>query len=158
MSRVIRIIRCLDCGLKYRRTQDSAEDPAPCPACGVLEPALPARISAPAIVGHKSRAVDTAWKVAQEDFGLTNMRDGAHEGETAFIAPAQPPPDPRTIRSPQMIWGGAAPASAAMPGVADTLTSARGAARLATAEGRNPMQLLHRQRPKLQALPLNKGG
>jgi hypothetical protein len=156
--KVVRVIRCMDCGRKYRRTQDSSEDPAPCPQCGVPEPALPARISAPAIVGNKSRAVDAAWEIAQTDFGLTNMRDGAHEGETAFIPPVQPPADPRTIRSPQMLWGGAAPAGAAMPGVADTLAEARGAARLATAENRSPMQLLHRSRPKLQALPLNKGG
>jgi len=157
--KVVRVIRCLDCGKKYRRVQDSSEDPAPCPQCGVPEPALPARIAAPAIIGSKSRAVDEAWKVAQEDFGLTNMRDGAKEGETAFIPPpAAPPPDPRTIRSPQMIWGGAAPASAAMPGVADTLKNAKGAAVLANAEGRNPMQLLHRTRPKLEAIPLNKGG
>ncbi len=156
--KVVRVIRCLDCGKKYRRTQDSSEDPAPCPQCGILEPALPDRISAPAIIGSKSQAVDEAWKIAQEDFGLTNMRDNAKEGEAAFIAPPTSAPDPRSLRTPQMIWGGAAPAAAAMPGVADTLTSARGAARLASAEGRNPMQLLHRQRPKLQALPLNKGG
>lgn len=157
--RVVRVIRCLDCGKRYRRIQDSTEDPAPCPQCGIVEPSLPVRISAPAIVGTRSRSVDEAWRVAQEDFGLTNMRDNAHEGETAFIAPPTQAPDPRTLTSPQMLWGGAAPAHGPvqMPGVADMMASSRGAASLANAEGRNPMQLLHRQRPKLQAIPLNKG-
>lgn len=154
--KVIRVLRCLGCGKRYKRVQDSTEDPAPCPDCGTAELPPPARIAAPAIVGTKSRAIDEAYRVAEADYGFTNMNDGMKEGDTAFKPPPLPPQtvDPRTLTSPTMLWGGAQTGSAMVQ--APTLAQARGAAALANAEGKNPMKLLHSARPKLVATPLNR--
>lgn len=161
--KIQRKYRCLDCGAKFAHTftVDSSTpeivDPA-CPQCGDQPAPTPARITAPAIKTNKSRAVDAAWQIAQEDHGLTNMRDGLREGDTAFIEPAAPSRavDPRTIGRPQLIWGGASSNPAQpMPGTATTLADARMASAIAKAEGRSPMELLHKARPKLTAIPMN---
>lgn len=154
-----RIYRCPDCAKKYRRIEEGPALYPPCPDCGAAQVLPPDRISAPAIVGTKARAVDTAYAIASEDYGFTNMNDSGKEGDTAFIPPPQEKPDPATITRPQMIWGGASPASAAMtmPGQPHLKAMGAGAAKLATAEGRNPMQMLHAAKPKLTAYPVNKG-
>jgi DNA-directed RNA polymerase subunit RPC12/RpoP len=159
MSKWARIYRCQDCGRKYRRIEETAtpRNP-PCPDCGTSQIILPPRIAAPAIVGTKSRAVDEAYRIVSEDYGMTNLRDGAHEGEAAVILPPTPPPNPATITKPAMIWGGATPSMSGvqMPGQPALRQMAAGSAALARAEGKNPLQLLHKAKPKLQAFPVNR--
>ena len=156
--------RCLDCGHRWVKTftvdPSSPEivDP-PCPQCEHQPAPTPARIAAPSIKTNKSRAVDIAWDIAQQDHGLTNMRDNMCEGDVGYIEPPQPSRavDPSTIGKPQLIWGGASTnPGQPMPGTEVTLGNARQAAMLAKAEGRSPMELLHKARPKLTAIPLNR--
>lgn len=165
MSKMIRRYRCASCGYRCSRTFaiEHADDflSVPCPNCAKVPAPPPDRIAAPLIVGTKSRAVDVAYRIAEEDFGLTNMRDGMREGDTAFIPPPAPPVnvDPRTITRPTMLMGGAGSASSAasqLPGAAALLSNSKTAAAIAKAEGRNPMQLLHQGRPRLQAIPVNR--
>lgn len=159
MSKWARVYHCTSCGKRYRRVEEGPAHYPPCPDCGAAQMPPPLdRISAPAIVGTKSRAVDEAYRIVSEDYGLTNLHDNAREGDTAVVLPPEPPPTPGNITRPAMIWGGAAPSAAAlvMPGQPALRQQARGAAMLATAEGKNPMQLLHRAKPKLQALPVNR--
>lgn len=159
MSRFIRTFRCLSCGRKWQRTQERTEPYPDCPSCGTAQIQLPERIAAPSIVTTKGRAIDVAYDIVSSDYGLTNLKDNAREGESSVVLPpTPPPPDPRTITSPQMIWGGAAPAGnrVHLPSGADALALGRGAAALAKAEGKNPMQLLHSAKPKLQAFPVNR--
>ena len=164
--RVQRRYRCLDCGRKYVRTFEfgSPIDHA-CPQCGSLPNVPdPSVIAAPGIIGTKSRAIDETFRIAQEDYGFANMRGGAgadvqgmKEGDSAYI----PPPQPKQTgpaKSGRFMWGGAQGAGATMQigGPDGALGAARGAAALARMEGRSPMELLHRAKPKLTAIPLNK--
>lgn len=160
MAKWARIYRCPSCGKKYKRIEEGPAQNPPCPDCGAAQIILPPRIAAPAIVGTKSRAVDEAYKIASEDYGLTNINDSGREGDTAFIPPPTPKPDPRTIASPQLIWGGVQPSAAAltMPGMPHLTAMGKQAAAVAKIEGRNPMQLLHQAKPKLQAFPVNAQG
>jgi hypothetical protein len=43
-----------------------------------------------AINGAKAKAVDYAYRMAEEDFGLTNMKDNLREGDVAAMAPSRP--------------------------------------------------------------------
>lgn len=156
--KVVRLYRCPDCHTKFRRTMErDAPEPA-CPSCSKAQPSPPDRIAAPSIVTTKGRAVDIAYDIVSEDYGLTNLRDGAREGDTAVILP--PAPKPGTVTGPSMIWGGAAPSTAPLAaqlgGTKEILSGSRGAAALANAEGRNPLRMLHQQHPRLQAIPVNK--
>lgn len=160
--KVKRTYRCVECGARFSIVIDSKDQTEPdCPSCSTAVLPPPDRISAPAIIGTKSKAIDTAQQIISEDYGLSNMHDGMKEGDVGYITP--PPAatniDPRSITKPTMMWGGASPnPSIAMPGMQAMMAQGRGAAALAKAEGKSPMEMLHRGRPKMQAIPLNKGG
>ncbi len=161
MTRLQRRYQCLDCGHRWARTfnVDSPIDDPACPRCNNTPAPTPERVAAPAIATTKSKAIDLAWDIAQSDHQLTNMRDDTHEGETAFIAPpSAPAPTPTNIQRPGFMWGGASSGAVTLPDPPQLVSQSRGAAMLARAEGRGPMELLHKARPKLQAIPLNKGG
>ena len=137
--------------------EQDAPEPS-CPTCSHQQAAAPDRIAAPSIVTTKGRAVDIAYDIVSTDYGLTNLRDGAREGDTAVILP--PAPKPGTVDRPQLMWGGAAPnpssLGAQLGGTQAILAGARGAAAAANVEGRNPLRMLHQHRPRLQAIPDNK--
>lgn len=81
-----RTYRCDDCLLEWRVQVDTIDAPVDdCPVC-----AAKAReeMPMPALGTNKGRAVDLAQKIAEEDFGLTNMRDNQREGDTAMIGPS----------------------------------------------------------------------
>src|ERR1700687_1403501 len=139
--RVERKYRCLDCSHKWRviitlqegGVAGALQDPA-CPKCFNIPAIVPDRVASPSITGTRSRAVDEAWRIAQEDYGLTNMRDNAQEGETAFITP--PAQKPEHMTRPEVLWGGAAPTGPMqMPGAANLMAMGRQGAALAKAEG-----------------------
>src|SRR5215472_13487785 len=87
MARWLTVFRCPDCGHKWRLERTDRSYQPDCPACGYIPDPIPDRIAAPAIVGTKSRAVDEAYKVVSEDYGLTNLKDNAREGESSVIMP-----------------------------------------------------------------------
>lgn len=90
-----RRFRCdeVGCNAVFEDRVLSSEAPVPaCPACesrGVDGPALPAWVPPhPAIGTTKSKAIDIVQKMAEEDYGLTDMNDNQRVGDIAFKGPA----------------------------------------------------------------------
>lgn len=83
---IVRTYQCLDCGDTFEVSLDSgnAADP-PCPYCEKVLEWRPGMFS---IGTHKGKAVDVAQQVLEQDYGLTNFRDGSREGDVT----AMPPP------------------------------------------------------------------
>lgn len=79
---------CSDCGNQWRVETTfqptSAPDCPRCAAAGAYKPPLPGMLTT------KSAAIDMAQKIAEEDFGLTNIRDNQRAGDTAVVAEAPP--------------------------------------------------------------------
>jgi hypothetical protein len=110
----------------------------------------------PAIIGTHAKAIDEAWKVASEDFSLTDMRDNAQEGETAYKMPPQPPaniigPTNSVARAGGFMWGNAGSGTVPQIPVASVLQQAQAASKLNDAQGSNPMRKLHQARPTMTA-------
>lgn len=159
MPRYVRKFKCPDCRHVWRAESHFSWPEPDCPNCGFHPDPIVERVCAPAIVGTRSKAVDQAWSIAQEDFGLTNMRDNTKEGETAIIMPPAPPaniiqPNNRVQHSGGFMWGGVPPAT--VPAKAPTQAQASVASAIANAEGRNPMTLLHEAKPTLNAHSLGR--
>lgn len=84
---VTRTYLCDDCGYRFTQFHMNRDEPAPdCPACYAATHSVPGGFN---ITTHKSKAVDMAQKIAEEDFGLTNMRDNSREGDVAAMGPSQ---------------------------------------------------------------------
>ncbi|MGE3582798.1 MAG: hypothetical protein AB7J28_15445 [Hyphomonadaceae bacterium] len=93
------------CGFAWEVLCDK-RDPAPdCPECAVVGERDPeaeraadeARLARmlesgtpPAVLTHKSRAIDYTQKMAEESMGLTNMRDNSRPGDAAFMPESGP--------------------------------------------------------------------
>lgn len=167
MPRYVRVYRCPDCNHKWKTESHLGFLEPDCPSCGFHPDPVPQRVCMPAIVGTKSKAVDFAQQVAEEDFGLTNMRDNAKEGETAFIPPTMPnmpPAPPANIVAPNnsvanaggFMWGGggAKQAQPAQVPVKQVLANASATSRASDAE--RGLRMLHRQRPVLNAHSLGR--
>jgi hypothetical protein len=160
MARYIRVYRCPDCGHKWRSESKFGFHEPDCPSCGFHPDPLPERIAAPAIIGTKAKAVDLAYNIASEDYGLTDLNDNAREGDIAFKPPAAPPqniimPGNRVQNSGGFMWGGAQTGQvvqAPLPPAA----AIKGAAAIANAEGRNPLRMLHQARPTLNQYSLGR--
>lgn len=155
MPRYIRVYRCPDCGHKWKTESKLGFLEPDCPQCGFHPDPLPDRVAAPYIIGTKAKAVDQAYDIVSQDYGLTNLRDGAREGDTAVILPPTPPqniiaPNNVVQQAGGFIWGNAGTGKVDVP-VAKVLAQAQSAARLNDAQGVNPMQKLHAARPKLTA-------
>jgi len=84
---VTRTYLCDDCGYRFTQFHMSREDPAPeCPACYAATHSIPGGFN---ITTSKAKAVDMVQKIAEEDYGMTNMRDGGREGDVAALGPSQ---------------------------------------------------------------------
>ena len=83
---VRRTYRCDDCAYQWRVVYpDGAPTGAPeCPKCEAASQYVP---PLPGVLTTKSQAIDYAHKMAEEDFGLTNMRDNQREGDVAVMGP-----------------------------------------------------------------------
>lgn len=84
--------KCGDCGHVFDCRHASADEPPPpCPACPVTAAAsgqLPAYVAPmPGINGSKSKAIDLAQQMAEEDYGLTDINDNQRTGDMAFKGP-----------------------------------------------------------------------
>ena len=86
-----RRLRCTDCEHVFEVRVERREDPLPeCPMCTQASAALP---SMPAVRASpearaKVDAVEMAWKMAQEDYGMTDMRDHVKPGDVVAKGPA----------------------------------------------------------------------
>jgi len=76
---------CEDCNHQFIGWRES-DGPYPnCPACGVEGGFAP---MSPSIIGVKAKAIDIAQKIAEENFGLTDMNDNQKIGDVAAKAPS----------------------------------------------------------------------
>jgi hypothetical protein len=85
---IIRTYACEDCKEIFEVELDdgSAPDP-PCPYCAVELQWRPGMFS----IGNSnmSKATAVAQDILEKDYGLTNFKDDAREGEASFIAPVK---------------------------------------------------------------------
>lgn len=84
---VTRTYECDDCSWRWTQWHASSSDPYPeCPKCAAgAAQWIPGKF---AITGVKSKAVDMAQRIMEEDYGLTDARDNLREGDTVVKAPA----------------------------------------------------------------------
>jgi hypothetical protein len=98
---VTRTYRCKDCEHEFKHFHmDRDEAPPGCPNCavgGLVK--IPGLFS---IGTNKGRAIDYAQKMAEEDYGLTNMRDNMRPGDVAAMGPAPEQTAEREAREQQV--------------------------------------------------------
>jgi hypothetical protein len=154
---------CEECNRQFKSWRES-EGPYPdCPTCG-QEGGWAAM--SPAIIGNKAKAIDIAQKVAEETFGMTDMKDNLRPGDTVV----KPPPPIQTAeadqisrelvqagmveaQTPEHLKGyvqnffGAGSAAQPSPVAPTSLPMQAGisapAAAAARADGRDPISMLH---------------
>lgn len=84
---VIRTYECLDCLTVFEVTLDSGNDGDPdCPNCNRVLEWRPGMFS---IATNKSKAMNVTQQIMEEDYGLTNWKDGNREGDVAAIIPSE---------------------------------------------------------------------
>jgi hypothetical protein len=77
---------CDECDLTFKSFRE-VDGPLPdCPIC--VPDNTPFEAKAPAIIGNKAKAIDMAQKIAEEDFGLTDMRDNNRPGDVIVKSPS----------------------------------------------------------------------
>lgn len=83
---VTRRYACDQCDHEWTYLHLSRDEPYPeCPECAAQAAAsLPTLF---AITTVKAKAVDHAFRIAQEDYGMTDMNDASREGDIAAKAP-----------------------------------------------------------------------
>lgn len=88
---IYRRLRCTDCEHVFEVRVESRESPLPeCPQCVGASSALP---SMPAVRASpearaKVAAVEETWRMAQEDYGFTDMNDHMKPGDIVAKGPA----------------------------------------------------------------------
>lgn len=123
--------RCRDCGAVFEHLKMHLEDADPgCPVCAARTDAMPARVN---IKTNKSRAIDITQRIAEEDYGMTNMRDNLREGDIAAYDP--PAPKPEHAKAVDSFWQSSP----------ELISVAKQNAKLASKEGLNPLTLLQRK-------------
>lgn len=157
---------CDDCTGEFTRLHWDREEPVPeCPYCASATARnIPGTFS---ITGVKAKAIDIAQQIAEEDYGLTNMRDNLREGDIAAMGPSAPQTAEREeiVREMQGAFGDAAgtpehlerniqefwhtgtPSS--IPPEAQAardmkVAEARAASAVARTDGADPIELLHK--------------
>jgi hypothetical protein len=153
--------QCSRCGFRWSRktTKPDSPDP-PCPnlACGEVQTPIGMDYSsnrAPGITGGNTltKAYDETAQIVMDTYGMTDMRDDRHEGETS--APKLPPAQqaaadnyfggPKGARRTRG-FNGAAHAAAALSGrLTDPVTVARSIGTTHANRIRPPVHILNRQ-------------
>lgn len=81
-----RTLNCTDCGFTWQEYVASSD--VPVPECAACQHAETRRIPGPfAITGAKSKAIDMAQQMAEQDYGLTDIRDNQRAGDIAAVGP-----------------------------------------------------------------------
>ena len=160
---VIRTFGCDDCGLEFEVTQ-GMDDPHPdCPRCCQVLEWRPTSFN---IVGTKSKAIDVTQKIMEDDYGYSNFNDNMREGDVAAKPAAAatgaqidaeirqvaeyatqttgaPTLNATQAEMAKAFWSGGQTPLQKVP-AAEMLNNAKASTVLANAEGRNPMDLLHK--------------
>ena len=80
---IYRTYRCGDCETIWEYHHDSGDEPPPdCPTCSKVLQWQPRSFNT---TGVKSKAMDYAQKVMEEDYGLSNFKDNNREGDVGII-------------------------------------------------------------------------
>lgn len=107
-------LRCPDCGTTFRLTShDDTPPPLECPVCAqqaVYEPPKPGLLTV------KSKAMDIAQTIAEEDYGLTDIRDNQRQGDVAAVGPAPMQTAEREAVIRELVEAGVAEQTAAAVG------------------------------------------
>lgn len=151
---IVRDYRCKKCSHVFTHYHNHGDEAyPPCPECSKAVEWQPGGFN---ITGVKSKAVDLAQRVAEQDYGLTDMNDSRREGDTAAkLTPTQ-------SKMAQGFWGGTTgkDSPVALPGRQQLLAQAKQATAMARAEGSHPMHILQNRMkmsgasPKPQFIPV----
>jgi hypothetical protein len=83
---VTRRYECDECAYQWTFLHLNRDEPYPdCPQCA--ESAARSMPTLFAITTNKAKAIDMAQKIAEEDYGMTDMNDNLREGDIAVKAP-----------------------------------------------------------------------
>jgi len=116
-----RTYACDECNQQFPAFQ--ALDDATVPDCPFCHPSQVEVTGFPSVVkGHASKAVDYAWQMAQNDYGMTNMKDNQRAGEDAAFIPHQGPTTAEADRQMQQVSEVVQSMSAAAPGYSQAVT------------------------------------
>ena len=153
--------KCDECDAQFTAFRE-VDGPMPdCPNC--IPDETPFEAKAPALLTNRSKAIDYAQKMAEETFGMTNIRDNSRPGDIAAMAPPPIQTAEADAITRQMVEAGVGTQETAPElkqfvqgffGAADqqsmahqAQTIAQAAAPAAAAEtraaGRDPLALLH---------------
>jgi hypothetical protein len=132
------LVRCRDCGRKYRFHAGDLDDAMPdCPACGAVDepPEIPVSQqvpTAPALRSVQTKANDMAMRIVAEDYGMTDLRvDNLQPGD---ISAPKLTPDQQDMAAAWQGTGGSGRAEPLpIPDSATLLNMARNANALAPA-------------------------
>lgn len=155
---VTRTYLCSDCALQFSRFHMSRDEPAPeCPRCEAASRNIPGSFSIGTV---KGKAIDAAYAMAEQQYGITDLHDNSRAGDIAAVAPPPvqsaeaeaiarsmveagmaPELAPEQMALAKSFWQNGATPQASPP---SQLTQAAMAnASLARAEGVDPVGLLH---------------
>ncbi len=125
---ICRTYLCDDCGTKFDKLHFDRNEPAPeCPGCAALEARqIPAGFSIGAGKTSMSEAVKITQDVMERDLGFTNFKDNTRPGD--IVAPSLPTHLQQQAASFYKPSG-------------DIIAAAKAGAKLANAEGTNPLSL-----------------
>jgi DNA-directed RNA polymerase subunit RPC12/RpoP len=166
---IIRTYECMECSALFEVTLDSGNDgDPPCPNCDKVLEWRPTSFN---ISSNKGKAVDIAQEIIEQDYGMTNFKDGSREGDVAAITPVETTVDreKREMAIMEAHQAVAAQAPPLPPAQADmvkgffgapggggslNLATIRAGASVGPAANVNPMQQLHEAGRK-GMLPMN---
>ena len=152
---------CDVCDLTF---QGFREIDGPLPDCPICVPDLtPFEAKAPAILTNRAKAIDIAQKVAEESFGLTDMKDNNRPGDVIVKSPSPiqtaeaeaitrelveagvgtAETAPELKQYVESFFGASNPQSMAMQAQTVAQAAAPAAAADARRQGRDPLALLH---------------
>lgn len=167
---IVRRYACDDCEQEFEFSHHGRDEAPPdCPYCKAAEARnIPASF---AINSNKAKAVDMAYQIAEEDYGMTNMRDNSREGDQAFVGPSPIQTSEREAIVQQMkdaagpdalpehlvpqvneFWKNSGQAQPMPPHIEQLhqqkVAEARMMAGAARADGSDPIELLHKAKPQ----------
>ena len=161
---------CDQCDQRFTGWRETDGPYPDCPTCGSGGSWAP---QAPAILGNRSKAIDYAQRMAEEDYGLTDMNDNMRPGDVVAKGPSPiqtaeadqitremieasngAPVVPEHLKSQvqnffqtaQIPAGTSVTPEMAQAQVAGAIQGSSGAAAIARREGADPIALLHKAR------------
>lgn len=122
---------CTDCGEVFEHLKMRSDEPDPtCPICLALSKKNFTTVN---IGTNKGRAVDEAYRIHEQNTGMTDMKDNLREGDVAV-----PNLSPALQAQAKNFFG-----SGNSPIMGELINKGRVGAQEAAKEGVNPLRMLH---------------